>query len=333
MWALREFYQLKEENLLLKNNRLILISKIKENNLEIRDLKKKLISFNSPGEATLVKQPVESKNPRIQIPDTYLENGIPLTFNNGSTDKKLVSLTFDGGSEATAAIDILDTLRSRNIKATMFITGQFIQKYPDIVKKIAQDGHELGNHTYKHPHLTSYAQDRTQTTRPEIDADFLSRQLIDAEKLLINRCDLKFSSLWRAPFGEYNRTICRWALQQGYIHVGWRGGQTWLQNLDSNDWIADKETPGYKTPAEVMDKILRMAETNPYGINGGIILMHLGTARKERTQQVHLILGTLIDSLHDRGYEIIPVTELIKRSDINIGNITAKKEELAATLF
>lgn len=240
------------------------------------------------------------------------------SFNNGSCELPMVSITFDGGSLANAAMNILDTLNSRNVKTTMFLTGQFIRKHPEIVQKIVDHGHELGNHTLNHPRLTSFSENRLQRTLAPVTQSVIFKELISADRLLASTTGIHFAPLWRAPYGEYNEQLCKWARDAGYMHVGWRQGRSWKDGFDTNDWITDSETPGFKTPDEVFTKIVTLANTKPYGINGGIILMHLGTLRKNRSEQVHFKLGVLIDSLRVLGYEIVPVSEMMRRSGVNV---------------
>jgi len=328
-WAMREVYFLKQENSTLRENRLRLIDHLKRSNSEIMSLKEELRTFSAmiPGKTDSLKPVLSRKNDNSMDFTNYSEytdDGFPLSFNNGSTDQKLVSITFDAGSMANAADEILDTLRSRNVRTTMFLTGEFIRKYPELVSRIAEEGHELGNHTLTHPRLTTWAQDRTHALLPGVNKEFISRQLSENENLLLKKTGLRFSPLWRAPYGEFNRTICRWALQSGYLHIGWRQGRTWSQNLDSNDWIPDENTPGFKTPEQVLEKILALSETKPHGINGGIILMHLGTERVDRSKQVHRVLGVLIDRLRENGYRIVSVSEMVNNSGLNLAHLTPK---------
>lgn len=256
------------------------------------------------------------------LPRLNYKGRLPASFDNGSVKLKLVSLTFDGGSHCNAARAILDTLQSRDVHATMFLTGQFMHRFPGVVREIVKRGHEIGNHTYSHPRLTAWATDRRHTTLPQVSADMIRRELDHADRILRKLTGKRTVPLWRAPYGERNRQICLWGRRAGYLHVGWRQGRTWRQNLDSNDWVPDKETPGYHSPAEVYRKIMAAAKAQPYGINGGIVLMHLGTERKEREQQVHWILGRLIDDLRGLEYRFVPVSELVRASGIDLTHLT-----------
>ena len=207
----------------------------------------------------------------------------------------------------------------------MFLTGRFMQKEQDMVRRIINDGHEVGSHTWSHPHLTSFAQDRTQTTLPSVTEAFLARELLMTDSVFSAIYGSKLSPLWRSPYGDHNRTICVWGQRAGFLHIGWGQGRTWRRNLDSNDWTPNEETAGYHTPQEVYDKIMELAGEPEGGINGGIILMHLGTVRTQREKQVHLILGRLIDSLHSLGYRMVTVSELLNESGVDISHLVKNR--------
>jgi len=252
-------------------------------------------------------------------------SGLPYMIDNASPDIAYFALTFDGGSIANAAGDIFDTLASRGVKSTIFLTGDFIRRFPQVVIRAVGEGHEIGNHTHRHQHLTTYAENGRQSTRPEVTRQFITNELVGAARILADRTGLRFAPFWRAPYGEYNNQICLWAFEAGYIHIGWRQGGSWSRNLDTNDWVPNEETPGYRSPLEVYDKIVRIA-AQPGGLNGGIILMHLGTERKVRSEQVHIILGRLIDTLRSMGYEPVTVSELLHRSGVNLNAAAVQGE-------
>ncbi len=309
---------LKRELQKLRRNETKLVETVKRRNRYITKLK----SRNEPKDTTRTVEKQRVSKPRRTLPPAYREipafSKIPLSVENGATGKKLVSLTFDGGSYANAADDILDTLKSRNVKATMFVTGHFIRRYPQVLKRCLREGHEIGNHMYSHPRLTTYADTRTHKTRDEVTPEFVRGQLLKAGAVLRETLGTEFAPIWRAPYGEKNPDICRWARDAGYLHVGWRQGRTWRRNLDTNDWVPDEDTPGYHSPEEVYRKIMDIADTPPYGVNGGIILLHLGTTRKENHKQVHRIIGRLIDDLRARDYQLVPVTVLLEESGIEL---------------
>lgn len=322
LWNMRKSGDLSVENAVLREKRGELLDEIRQRNNEISSLSQKIdsLSQNISLPAVVAKNPPSQKS----TPETVLKaiNGLPFSFDNGTPYKKCMAFTFDGSDGTNAVNDILDTLQSRNVKVTMFLSGQFIQRKTETVRSIIARGHEIGNHTYSHPHLTTYVQDHTQSTSPSISEQFLSHELLKTDSIFASIFGKHMAPLWRSPYGEHNHTICIWAQHAGFLHIGWGQGRTWRKNLDSNDWTPNEETEGYHTPQEVYEKIISLAKEQPNGINGGIILMHLGTQRKQREKQVHLILGELIDSLRSLGYSIVTVSELLRESDVDISVIS-----------
>lgn len=107
---------------------------------------------------------------------------------------------------------------------------------------------------------------------------------------------------WRAPYGEVNPEIIQWAAEAGYMHVHWG------RALDTRDWMADENQPGYLPADKVLRNILEMAEEDAK-LNGGIILMHLGTQRE--TAPMYTVLDSLINGLRARGYNLVSVKKNI----------------------
>ena len=111
-------------------------------------------------------------------PRPFVERGLAVPdVSRGPRDRPEVLVSFDAGSSDRGALQILDALRERRIRTTIFLTGVFIRRYPDIARRIAADGHEVGNHTDTHPHLTTYAENGRQATRPGVDRAFLEKEL------------------------------------------------------------------------------------------------------------------------------------------------------------
>lgn len=229
----------------------------------------------------------------------------------GLTDRMDVSLTFDGGGYESGeeAEEILRTLRERSIKATIFLTGLFIRKYPEIVREMVRDGHEIGNHTLGHPHLTDFGLTLRQNTVEGVDRGFVERELKGASDLFRLTTGAEMSPLWRAPFGEVNREIRNWAFDSGYIHVGWTYDPRRRESLDTLDWVYDRRSRLYRTSSEIKGRILNFGRDSG-GINGGIILMHLGTLRKD--DRASDVLGEMLDSLLEKGYRFVKVSEQMR---------------------
>jgi peptidoglycan/xylan/chitin deacetylase (PgdA/CDA1 family) len=220
----------------------------------------------------------------------------------GMRELKQIALTFDGGSGNIGAREILEVLAKKKIVTTIFITGQFIEKFPDLVKEIVTAGHEVGNHTYDHPHLTTFEENRKHETREGVTREYVQRQLLRTDSLFRVLTDQRMMPYWRAAYGEYNQEILNWAAEAGFLHVGWTNG------FDTFDWVNDEKSVLFKKPEDVREAILKK-DDEKNSLNGAIILMHLGTERQ--TGQMFTVLGELIDELRSRGFEPVAVTKLL----------------------
>lgn len=228
----------------------------------------------------------------------------------GGTARPNIALTFDGGAGNDATDAILDILREKQCRCTMFLTGGFIKRYPEQVKRMLNDGHEIGNHTWSHPHLTSFADTQTHTTRPDITRDKLHAELLNTAKLFNKLTDTKIKPYWRAPFGEHNAEIRLWAAELGYQQIGWTYGRG--ESMDSMDWVADTSSASYKSADEILQKLLTFGEKSDSNANGSIVLMHLDTQRRE--DQVFHIIPAFVDSMRARGYKFKTISELLRHS-------------------
>ena len=243
--------------------------------------------------------------PRAARPSGYL----PPDITRGSLKRMELSLTFDGGYSAYEAMEILDALRARGIKTTVFLTGIFINRYPWVTKLIVLDGHEVGNHTMTHPHLTSFAKNFRHKRLPGINRSLLLKELRDTEELFKEVTGAEMAPLWRAPYGEINAELRRWAFEQGYLHIGWTYDHEAKESLDTLDWVDNTASKFYQSSTEIKSRILGFGKGSG-GVKGGIILMHLGTDR--RLDRVSSILGELIDGLQKRGYRFVTISKLLK---------------------
>jgi peptidoglycan/xylan/chitin deacetylase (PgdA/CDA1 family) len=230
-------------------------------------------------------------------------------FMRGDIEQKNIAFTFDGGYENNATQEILDILKQENIKATIFLTGIFIKHYPDLVKRMAGEGHIIGNHTWSHPHLTSYAQDQQHRTLSNVTPQFIQQELLRTAELYKSVTGKEMSHLWRAPYGEQNAEIRKWAADAGFRHIGWTVGRNWDEGMDTMDWVADKSSKAYHSADQIADKILSFGNGTKYGANGTIILMHLGTPRTD--DYPHQKLPMIIEELKKRGYQFVTISEML----------------------
>jgi peptidoglycan/xylan/chitin deacetylase (PgdA/CDA1 family) len=207
-------------------------------------------------------------------------------------------LTFDGGSGAESAADILDTLKARRIRTTFFLTTPFIRKHPDLVQRMAREGHEIGNHTTTHPHLAPGMKRDPRWTRDRVQAE-----LLEADAALVQVLGRPMDPYWRAPYGEHTPEIRRWAEELGYRHVGWSEG------ADSLDWATPAERRLYRSGERILEKLeARLRKPDSGGL---IVLMHLGSGRDEADRPARG-LGTFIDRAMREGWRCVTVGELLR---------------------
>ncbi len=184
-----------------------------------------------------------------------------------------IAMTFDDGPHATLTPKLLDILKARNIKATFFVIGKNAAEYPDILKRISAEGHEIANHSWSHPDLAKLPLD---TMRSEISRtqDAITNNIAKPVTLL------------RPPYGALS------ASQKQYVHDSY-GYRIILWDVDPLDW----RRPG---AAVVSERILK-------GVKPGSIILshdiHPGT--------IEAMPGTL-DALLARGFQFVTVSELIK---------------------
>ncbi len=254
----------------------------------------------------------------IQLMDTvrfyYMDPGLAermRDFHRGVRDQKRLALTFDGGAMNNAAGPILDILRQFGIRSTFFLTGRFIRNYPDLTRRIVAEGHEVGNHTWDHPHLTTFAQNRRHDLLPGMTRERFQEQLRRTAKLFQQVTGQEMAPFWRAPYGEQNAVLRRWAAELGYRHIGWTNGSNLKESMDTMDWVSDPTSSAYQSSVEILQHLLAIADRDSgWGAAGGVILMHLGSQRKE--DPVFVILPDFITAMRARGYEFVTISDLVR---------------------
>ena len=254
--------------------------------------------------------PAPTERP-AQVRSRPTARGASEDIQRGDMSARQIALTFDGGSEANVVGEILDSLRAANVRATMFLTGQFIRLHPDWVRHMVADGHEVANHTDTHPHLTTYAANRRQQTLPIVTREFLNGQLRQAAESFRTITGKAMAPFWRAPYGEHNREIRAWAAEAGYSHVSWTQGVGTAEDLDTRDWVADRSSHIYRSREEIATRILEFGSGRPEGLSGGIVLMHLNSSRQ--TDRPHDGLPDLLKALQGQGYRLVTISEILQR--------------------
>ena len=229
-----------------------------------------------------------------------------IDISRGEQKSGELSITFDGG-ETNHAREILGVLKDKGIETTFFLTGLFIYKNPELVLEILRSGHEVGNHTMDHPHLTAFNDTLVHKTLPDVTKQYFLDQIESTARIYKELTGENMAPYWRAPYGEINSELTAWALEAGFVHVGWTRDYKNRKTLDSLDWVTDKEAKIYHTAMEIKDRILDFDTIEP-GLNGAIILMHLGTRRRE--ERAVSVLGDIIDEVRLKGFNFVKVSRI-----------------------
>lgn len=190
-----------------------------------------------------------------------------------NTKKKCVALTFDDGPHETNTKAILNVLDERNIKATFFVLGSQLESNWDLVKKLLNNGHNLGNHTYDHIDLK-------KSTLNDLHESLLKTKLLLKE--LNPECNNKF---FRSPYGRLDFRLIHYIIKHNLLFVSW--------NIDSLDsFIHDaKELAQYVSGLHIN--------------NGDILLFH------EDYKQTVSALPDILDNLIARGFKFVTISEII----------------------
>lgn len=185
----------------------------------------------------------------------------------GNTKEKVLYLTFDAGYENGCTAQILDTLKAHDVKAAFFLVGNYIEKNPDLVKRMVDEGHIVANHTMHHP-------DMSKITEKEA----FSKELMDLEELYRSTTGKEMPKYYRPPQGIYSEKNLLLAKELGYKTVFW--------SLAYADWNNDAQP----TREQAFKKLL------PRTHNGAVILLH--STSKTNAE----ILDDLLTHWQNAGY-------------------------------
>jgi peptidoglycan/xylan/chitin deacetylase (PgdA/CDA1 family) len=194
------------------------------------------------------------------------------TYNSVRVNGPYLAITFDDGPHPQNTPRLLNILKERNVKATFFVVGQLAKEYPNIIRRILAEGHEIGNHTMSHPTITKLSEDR------------LKREIGGTHQALVDIAGYH-TRIFRPPGGATNATLKqRFYDEYGYCTIMW--------SVDPNDW----KRPGVSV---VTSRLVNGAH------NGAILLVH-----DLHAPSVDAMPNTL-DTLLTKGYRFVTVSQLI----------------------
>ena len=193
------------------------------------------------------------------------------------TEEKVLYLTFDAGYENGNTETILNALKKHNVSATFFVVGTYIESEPELIQRMIDEGHAVGNHTWHHPNMSGI----------ETMEEF-KKELTDVEDAFRQTTGQEMTKYYRPPQGIYSESNLEMAKELGY--------QTFFWSLAYVDWYADDQP----TREEAFDKLL--GRIHP----GAIVLLHSTSSTNAE------ILDELLTKWEEMGYQVRPLSELVE---------------------
>lgn len=203
----------------------------------------------------------------------------------GDTKEKKIALTFDDGPFPNYTQMILDILKIHNVKATFFVVGEMVKAYPHVAKRIVDEGHDIGNHSYTHPMLTWLSKPRALFEIAQTDA-------------IVKKVTGQTPKFFRPPYGSYQKTAYRLAEEQGHKIILW--------SADCRDW----SKPGVQS---IVTRVMRGVKP------GAIILLHDGGGNRMQTVKATEIL---IQQLIKSDYKIVTLSEMLNANDNGVETVS-----------
>ncbi|NQT98051.1 MAG: polysaccharide deacetylase family protein [Candidatus Marinimicrobia bacterium] len=222
---------------------------------------------------------------------TYSQGGII----RADSTKKKIALIFTGGDYADGGEHIADVLKKRDIQAGFFFTGDFYRD-PDkveLIRRLIDDGHYLGPHSDQHLLYCAWVnRDSLLVTKQEFISDIVANYAV-MEELSIPPAKVHY---FIPPFEWYNDTIIAWSKEQGWILINNTPG-----TLSQADYTIPS-MENYRSSDVIWDNILDYEQNAAHGLNGFLLLIHIGT-HPERTDKFYHKLDPLIEYLQKQGYQ------------------------------
>lgn len=195
----------------------------------------------------------------------------------GNSSEKVIYLTFDAGYENGNTESILDALKKHNVKATFFVVGHYLESAPDLVKRMVEEGHSVGNHTYHHLDMSSIS-----------SKESFQKEMDDVASLFKEITGKEISMYYRPPQGKYSKENLKMAKDMGY--------HTFFWSLAYVDWYQDKQP----TKEEAFNKLV--GRIHP----GAIVLLH------STSQTNGEIMDELLTKWEELGYTFRTLEDFVK---------------------
>jgi peptidoglycan/xylan/chitin deacetylase (PgdA/CDA1 family) len=231
-------------------------------------------------------------------PWTLVEGGVV----RGDTSRKELALIFTGGDFGEGTGHILDVLAANKIKASFFFSGDYLRKpeHQEYLKRVVRDGHYLGPHSDKHELYCPWEDRKKTLVSEEFFKSDLRKNIDDLRRYGALPKDRLVYFI--PPYEWYNEDQSRWSREMGVLLFNFTPGSG-----SNRDW-APEDHKSFVPSQKIIDDILAYEMKDEHGLNGFLLLLHVGSQRRDKT---FLLLGELLDGLRARGYKFVTVDELL----------------------
>lgn len=196
------------------------------------------------------------------------------------TQEKVVALTFDAAWGADKTEGILEILQKHSVDGTFFLVGFWIDKYPDMVKKIAESGCDIGNHSQNHLNMSTLSKEKISS-----ELDYVNDK--------VEELTGKTPKYFRPPFGDYNNNLLEVVEEKQMTGIQW--------SVDSLDWQG-------KSATDILSRVSKNVK------NGSIILFH------NNSDNILEALPLVIENLKNQGYKMVPLSQMVYEKNYTIDN-------------
>lgn len=245
---------------------------------------------------------------RAQERSGAVDSGAQFTLDDGAVvrgnlEQKRIALIFTGGDYGEGTVPILDTLGRLSIKAGFFVTGAFLSQAErrSLVQRAVKEGHYVGPHSDQHPLYCPWDnREKSLVSQAEFTKD-LQKNISDLKQL---GALASGSIYFIPPYEWFNRDQVKWAGELGVRLFNFSPGSG-----SNRDYMPESD-PHFVSSRVILQDILAYEKKDPHGLNGYILLIHLGADRKDK---MYVLLEPLITELQGRGYKFIRIDEMLQR--------------------